>query len=138
MPTELLSGLWIGDVNDIYNREFYIDNNINIVINCTRDQGFLDLPHLKKVRIPLSNVLDMNNDIYTLNMKQKEITEFIYNSIELNNIFVYCHNGITVSPLIVALFMIRYGEISLDTIRDILRSKNRNICLDYDLSIFNS
>ena len=49
MPTELLSGLWIGDVNDIYNREFYIDNNINIVINCTREQGFLDLPGLKKL-----------------------------------------------------------------------------------------
>ena len=108
------------------------------MINCTREQGFLDLPGLKKVRIPLSNVLDMNNDIYLLNMKQKEITDFIYNSIETNNIFVYCHNGITVSPLIVALFMIKYGDISLDTIRDILRSKNRNICLDYDLSIFNS
>ena len=40
MPTELLSGIWIGDVNDIYNREFYIDNNINIVINCTKEHVF--------------------------------------------------------------------------------------------------
>ena len=136
MPTELLSGIWIGDVNDIYNREFYIDNNINIVINCTKEQGFLDLPNLKKVRIPLANVLDMNNDIYLLNMKQKEIVDFIYNSIEHNNIFIYCHNGLTVSPLIVALFMIKYGNVSLDTIRDILRSKNPNICLDCDLGMF--
>ena len=26
MPTEILSGLWIGSVNDIYNSEFYKDN----------------------------------------------------------------------------------------------------------------
>ena len=138
MPTELLSGLWIGDVNDIYNRDFYLDNNINIVINCTKEQGFLDLPNLKKIRIPLSNVLDMNNDIFLLNNKKNEIVNFINNSIEQNNIFIYCHNGITVSPLIIALFMIQFGDVSLDTIRDILRSKNKNICLDYDLSIFNS
>ena len=51
MPTEILSGLWIGNVNDIYNKEFYLDNNINIVINCTKDQAFLDLEGLKKIRI---------------------------------------------------------------------------------------
>ena len=47
MPTNYIRSL-IGDVNDIYNREFYIDNNINIVINYTKTR-FLDLPHLKKV-----------------------------------------------------------------------------------------
>ena len=56
----------------------------------------------------------------------------------LRNSTIYCHNGLTVSPLIVALFMIKYGNVSLDSIRDILRSKNKNICLDYDLSVFNS
>ena len=48
MPTEILSGLWIGDVNDIYKTEFYKDNNINIAINCTKDQGFLNIEILRK------------------------------------------------------------------------------------------
>ena len=136
MPTEILSGLWIGDVNDIYKTEFYKDNNINIAINCTKEQGFLNLESLKKVRLPLSNVLDMNNDIYMLQEKREEILNFIHNSLEEKNIFIYCYNGITVSPLIVALYMIYYGNISKDHIRDILRSKNNHICLDYDLGIF--
>ena len=97
MPTEILSGLWIGDVNDIYKTEFYKDNNINIAINCTKDQGFLNLESLKKVRLPLSNVLDMNNDMYMLQEKQQEIINFIHNSILL--FFIYCYNGITVSPI---------------------------------------
>ena len=43
MITEILSGLWIGNVNDSYNEEFYRDNLISIVINCTKDQTFLDI-----------------------------------------------------------------------------------------------
>ena len=135
MPTEILSGLWIGNVNDIYNKEFYLDNNINIVINCTKDQAFLDLEGLKKIRIPLSN--NIQNDMYLLSIKKDDIVDFIHKSLEEKNIFIYCHNGLTVSALIVALYMIKYGNISKDNIRAILRSKNNNILLEYDLGIFN-
>ena len=48
MLTEILSGLWIGNLNDAYNEEFYNDNLISIAINCTFEQGFLDLPNIKK------------------------------------------------------------------------------------------
>ena len=70
MPTEIISGLWIGSINDSYNKDFYIDNKINIVINCTNDQAFLNLDHLKKIRIPISNIPDINNDIYLLNQNK--------------------------------------------------------------------
>ena len=70
MPTEILSGLWIGSVDDSYNREFYSDNNISIVINCTRDQAFLNLDNLKKVRIPISNNINISSDIYLLSEKK--------------------------------------------------------------------
>ena len=66
MPTEILSGLWIGSLNDVYNSEFYNDNNINIAINCTCDQGFLNRDDIKKIRIPLSNT---NNSVYELTGK---------------------------------------------------------------------
>ena len=135
MPTEILSGLWIGNVNDIYNKEFYFDNNINIVINCTKDQAFLDLEGLKKIRIPFSN--DIQNDMHLLSIKKDDIVDFVHKSLEEKNIFIYCHNGLTNSVLIVALYMIKYGNISKDNIRAILRSKNNNILLEHDLGIFN-
>ena len=47
-------------------------------------------------------------------MQREEILNFIHNSLEEKNIFIYCYNGITVSPLIVALYMIFYGNISKD------------------------
>ena len=42
MLTEIISGLWIGNLNDSYNDIFYKDNLISIAINCTMDQGFLE------------------------------------------------------------------------------------------------
>ncbi len=136
MPTEIISGLWIGNLNDSYNELFYKDNLITIAINCTMSQGFLDLPKLQKVRIPLSDKLEPYRDIQLLKNNMDRILDFIHEKIEEENIFIFCYNGLTVSPLICALYMIKKGNMSTDLIRDVLRSKNKDICLDFDLSSF--
>ena len=136
MITEIISGLWIGDINDAFNDSFYKDNLITISINCTIDQGFLDIPKIKKVRVPLTDSLDPHRDIQLLRINIDKILNFIHEKIEEENIFIYCYNGLTVSALICALYMIKKGDISMDIIHDVMRSKNKNIHLDFDLSIF--
>ncbi len=136
MLTEIISGLWIGNLNDAFNEDFYRDNLITVSINCTIDQGFLDLPKLKKIRIPLTDRLEPHRDLQLLKMNIDKILKFIHEKIEEENIFIYCYNGLTVSALICALYMIKMGNISKDVIHDILRSKNKDICLDFDLSMF--
>jgi len=136
MLTELLSGIWISDINSAYDEDFYKDNLINIVINCTKNQAFLDLPKLKKIRIPLSPELYPDNDLILLKNNIDKIIKYIHENKDTNNILIFCYNGLTISPLLVAIYMIRYGNISKDNIRDILRSKNKDISLDIDLSIF--
>ena len=135
MLTELLSGIWIGDVNDIYNREFYIDNNINIVINLTQLHGFVDLS-IKKIRIPLSNDLNFHTDIKLLNDNLEKILEFMNNNYINNNILIVCENGITISPIIIALFIHKYGNINIADVKNILKTKNDKICIDHDLTVF--
>ena len=123
MVTEIISGLWIGDLNDSFNERFYKDNLITIVINCTIDQGFLDLPNVKKVRVPLTDRLDPHRDIRLLKENMNKILQFIHEKIEEENIFIYCYNGLTVSALICALYIVKKGNISMDNIHDVLRSK---------------
>tara|TARA_Y100001936_G_C15673858_1_gene457589 strand:+ start:195 stop:605 length:411 start_codon:yes stop_codon:yes gene_type:complete len=135
MPTEIISGLWTGNINDSFNKEFIRDNNIHILINCTLDYGFPDL-NLKKLRISLSNNLTPFEDIVLLNKNKDKIIKYIYENIEISNILIYCYDGLIISPLIVALFLINMGGISKDNIRSILKSKNTNITLDVDLSGF--
>lgn len=136
MLTELISGLWICDIKDAYNKEIYDDNLINIIINCTIDYGYPDIPNIRKLRLPLSDKLDPQTDIYFLRNNISKIINFINENIEENNILIFCYDGLTISPIIVATYMIKYGNISLDNIREIIRSKNEKICLDLNLSIF--
>ena len=135
MLTEIISGLWMGDINDAFNDNFYKDNLISIVINCTIEQGFLNIPNLEKIRIPFTDNME-TRDILLLKKNMDKILLFIHNNIEEKNIFIYCYNGKTLSPLIIGLYMIKYGNISKDMIKEILHSKNKDICIDLDFSIF--
>tara|TARA_Y100001970_G_C13946778_1_gene706078 strand:- start:240 stop:653 length:414 start_codon:yes stop_codon:yes gene_type:complete len=136
MPTEIISGLWIGNINDSFNTTLLQDNNITIFINCTTNYGFMDKLEGKRIRIPLSSNLDPKTDLVFLRDKKNNILDYIFKNIENHNILIYCYDGLNISPLIVSLFLMEYGKISKDDIRSILRSKNNKIILDIDLSIF--
>ena len=136
MLIEILSGLWIGNINDSFNTTLLQDNNITIFINCTTNYGFMDKLEGKRIRIPLSSNLDPKTDLVFLRDKKNNILDYIFKNIENHNILIYCYDGLNISPLIVSLFLMEYGKISKDDIRSILRSKNNKIILDIDLSIF--
>tara|TARA_B100001094_G_C17539235_1_gene488277 strand:- start:39 stop:449 length:411 start_codon:yes stop_codon:yes gene_type:complete len=135
MPTEIISGLWISDINGSFDNNFLKDNDISILINCTLNYGFPDL-NVKKLRVPLSNNLTPSEDLQLLKKNKDKIIEYIYEHINFSNILIYCYDGLLISPLIVSLFLIKMGGISKDDIRSILKSKNNNITLDVDLSDF--
>ena len=50
---EIISGLWIGNVDVMYNKKFLQDNNITIILNCTVNNKFSDYPDKKNIRIKL-------------------------------------------------------------------------------------
>ena len=135
MPTEIISGLWISDIDGSFDNHFLKDNDITILINCTLNYGFPDF-NVKKLRVPLSNNLTPSEDLPLLKKNKDKIIEYIYENIEFSNILIYCYDGLLISPLIVSLFLIDIGGISKDNIRSILKSKNDNITLDVDLSKF--
>ena len=55
MLTEILAGIWIGNHEDAYKLEFYKDNLVSIIINCTMDKSFCNIQNVKNVRIPVSS-----------------------------------------------------------------------------------
>jgi hypothetical protein len=135
MPTEIISGLWIGNIDDSFDNAFLKDNNITTLINCTLNYGFPDL-NIHKLRVPLTNNLTPDRDIELLKKNKDKILNYIYGNIDYSSILIYCYDGLISSPLIVALYLIKFGEISKDNIRSILKSKNQSITLDVDLSQF--
>jgi len=130
---EILSGLWIGDIDMIYNKKFLQDNNITVIINCTINYQFNDLSDIKNIRVPLSD--NLWNNIDTLRNNKDKILTFIDESLENNNILIACYDGKTLSPFIISLYLIEYGNISKDEIKKIIQSKNTQISMDYELSL---
>ena len=135
MLTELLAGLWIGNHEDAYNNEFYKDNLISIVINCTIDKSFCNIQNVKNVRIPVSNQTT-TEDILHLQTNMDKILAFIHGNIEDNNILLFGYNNYTVPTIIVGAYMKKIGDIPIHTIKDILLSKNNMIQLNTDISLF--
>tara|TARA_Y100000389_G_scaffold204615_1_gene258357 strand:+ start:2662 stop:3072 length:411 start_codon:yes stop_codon:yes gene_type:complete len=135
MLTELLAGLWIGNHEDAYNNEFYKDNLISIVINCTIDKSFCNIQNVKNVRIPVSNQTT-TEDILHLQTNMDKILAFIHGNIEDNNILLFGYNNYTVPSIIVGSYMKKIGDIPIHTIKDILLSKNNMIQLNTDISLF--
>ena len=133
---ELLSGIWIGDTDILMNENFINDNNINIILNCTQMFDFPKNQNIKKFRLPFSPIRDSNSDIYLLRENKNKIVSFLKDTIETNNILICCYNGKSISPFIVALFMVSESNINKSSIYDILLTKNKDLELWCDLSVF--
>lgn len=132
--TEVLSGLWIGDIDMIYNKKFLEDNQIQVIINCTVNHPFSDsINHTHNSRLPLSD--NIYNCIDTLRQNKHKILEFINSQLEFNHILICCQDGTCISPFIVSLYLIHYGNIQKSEVRKIIQSKNQAVSMDYDLNL---
>lgn len=133
--TELLSGIWISDTDMLTNTKFLEDNHISIILNCTQLFDFPEQNQIKKIRLPFSPLQD-NNDLSLLQRNSDKITEYIHNSIDTDNILITCYDGISISPLLVALYIKKYSQIDTKSIYSILLSKEKNLNLWCDIDIF--
>ena len=131
--TEVLSGLWIGDIDIMYNKKFIEDNQIKLIINCTIDYKFSDHKGVQNVRIPLPN--NLYNSIDTIKQNKDKILNFIDSNLENNHILICCVDGINISPFIASLYLVKYGEIDKSEIKKIIQSKNQAVSMDFDLSL---
>lgn len=131
--TEVLSGLWIGDIDIMYNKKFIEDNQIKLIINCTIDYKFSDHKGVQNVRIPLPN--NLYNSLDTIKQNKDKILTFIDSNLENNHILICCVDGTNISPFIASLYLVKYGEIDKSEIKKIIQSKNQAVSMDFDLSL---
>ena len=134
---ELLSGLWIGDTDILNSKKFMNDNQIGIILNCTTYFDFPDLPTIQKVRLPFSNNnKNSDTDLMLLRQNKDKILSFINDNILKTNILIVCYDGKSISPFIVSLYIAEYSKIDKKSIYDILLTKDSNLSMWYDLSLF--
>jgi len=135
MLIQYIDGIYVCDIKTSFEKKLYEKYDIDIVLNFTIDYPFIDLD-LKKTRIPVSNILNFHTDIPIIKNNLSKILKYIYDNFINHNILICCHDGNTISPTIVGLFLHKYGNIPLNMAKDLLVSKNKYVNIEYDLNIF--
>ena len=133
---ELLSGLWIGDTDILNSKKFMTDNQIDIIFNCTQIFDFPDLENIQKIRLPFSNDKNSDTDLILLRQNKNKILSFINDNINDKNILIVCYDGKSISPFLVYLYIAEYSKIDKRSIYNIMITKDSNLSLWYDLSLF--
>tara|TARA_X000000950_G_C13871512_1_gene643079 strand:- start:436 stop:825 length:390 start_codon:yes stop_codon:yes gene_type:complete len=126
MITEIINGIYIGDVDSLLDKDIYQLYYIDIVINLTTQYQFLD-NNTNKIRYPILNFMDYLD-------KYKKLIQFIYSKFINYNILI-CSDE-QYHTLTAALFLINYGNIPEYDVKSVLTNKNDKLVLDYDLSVF--
>lgn len=133
---ELLSGLWIGDTDILNSKKFMTDNSIDIILNCTQLFESPDLDNIQKIRLPFSNNKNSDTDLSLLRQNKNKILSFINDNINDKNILIVCYDGKSISPFIIFLYIAEYSKIDKRSIYNIMLTKDSNLSLWYDLSLF--
>ena len=133
---ELLSGIWIADSDILNSKKFMDDNQITIILNCTQLFDFPDISSIQKIRLPFSNNKNSDTDLSLLRENKTKILKFIHDNIDNHNILICCYDGKSISPFIVALYIAEYSKVDKKSIYNILLTKDSNLSLWYDLSLF--
>ena len=142
--SENSGALWLGNYKASIDANFLIDNNISVIINCTKDIPYaFDCNLIEYFRIPV-NDSQSEEDMVTMERYFSIVLPFIFNKLitEHKNVLVHCHAGAQRSACVVAaiLFIIdRHinGEPEIDTMHKVINYivKKRPIAFKYGIRI---
>jgi hypothetical protein len=120
---EIIPNIYLGNHNSALNLNFLKKNDINVIINCTKDKSFItdDVDIRSEMyRIPVNDSL-LECDFIIMQEQFKNIVPLLLRkyTIEKKNILVHCHMGKQRSAIVVAALLkvlLDNNYLSLDEI----------------------
>lgn len=134
---EILSGIWISDIDILNNISFLNDKDISIVFNCTEIIDFPDID-IQKIRLPFTSSQSDVTNVDRLVNNYKKIISFIDSNMDNNNILISCYDGKSISILIIAIYLKHYSKLTNKEIITFLTTKSTDFNLWCDLELFAS
>jgi dual specificity phosphatase 12 len=131
MPTEILTGLWLGSKTDAYDEDFIVKKNITNILNCTKTVSFPPfyetMRGLKYYRLPIDDQPDNyknEREQQQMYSKLNMITDYIHTALSSEqSILVHCYAGKQRSAAVIAAYMMKYGKIGMHISIDYIKAK---------------
>jgi len=127
MIIEIISGLQICSIDDSFDKSIYDKYSIDIILNCSIDMPFVDIQNVNKIRLPLKNMLSLKSNL-------DKILNFIKDNYLKKNILIVSNEDYNI--VICALFLIKFGDISVVDIKNIMKMKHDKLSIDRNLNEF--
>ena len=111
---KVLNHLYIGNIYTALNEDILIENNIEVIVNCTTDIPFLENDFIKDgYRCPLED--DKSKEqIDNMLASLDSILDIIRGHTEnKQNVFIHCRAGVQRSATIVVGYLMKYNHMSL-------------------------
>tara|TARA_B100000029_G_scaffold455766_1_gene483265 strand:- start:431 stop:913 length:483 start_codon:yes stop_codon:yes gene_type:complete len=120
--SQVLPGLWFGDMNCATNIQFLKSKAITYIINCCQNTK---IPITKSIHYPREvGYRICRNMINDIEWVTESIEEKLLNG---NNVLIFCESGIHNSPSIALIYMLKYGKLDVNTAILFMKSKNNTI-----------
>ena len=130
----IVENLYLGNIIDAHNLSFLIDNNICAIINCTEDEPFHQYFIMNDdntinnekyiLRLDIKDSKDEENIEKFMNIIDNGV-EFIntHRNINKQNVFVHCYWGLMRSATVIAGYLIKYENYSVDNAIELIKNK---------------
>lgn len=112
-PSHMYPNLWVGCSIASTDKEFLEKNHIDMIINCTKDLPFSQIP-LVHYRVPVNDDLSLESEEDMLGYLDG-VTEAIYEALnQTQRILIHCHSGKQRSATVFLAWHMRYVSQSFE------------------------
>jgi hypothetical protein len=122
---QITRNIYLGNYIDASNLTFIKDNNIRVIINCSKDIPFYMPQDIcpYQYRIPVNDDLQ-DISIYTMYKYLPKIVSIIHKHISMGeNIYIHCHAGMQRSACVVAAYLIHHHKFTVDDAIEYVKNK---------------
>jgi hypothetical protein len=124
---KITNNLFLGNYIDSANLSFLKNNNIKVIINCSKDLPFyVDtniVPYL--YRLPVNDDL-RDESLFIMYQYLPNIIKTIKTHIDMgHNIYIHCHAGMQRSATVIAGYLMTYNKLSIDDAIKYIRERRK-------------
>jgi len=117
---KIIDNLYIGNHESPIDTNFLKENNIKLIINCTKSYSYNVTDDIQMIRLCITDFNSPENNIILANNVDK-ILEIMHIYLSCNEgVLVHCHMGQQRSAMVVVCFLMKYHKMNLnDAIKEV-------------------
>lgn len=123
---EILPNLWLSSYKYALDEKFIKDKKIKVILNCTKNIKFINLPNIKKIRISVNDSLKHEDIVSLYNYLPSTVDLIEKHMNNMEPMIIHCYAGQQRSATVIAAFLIKNTNLTYLESIIFIQSKKKN------------